>query len=349
MSIDRVSERGLAVLHAIVGDYVASNEAVGSKAIVERHHFGVSAATIRNDMALLEEEELITAPHTSSGRIPTDKGYRLYVDTLSKIRPMSSAQRTAIERFLGESSDLDDALGRSVRLLSQLTNQVAVVQYPSLAQVTVRHFELVAIGEDRVLCVLILGNGVVEQQIAYLPGASLTEEWVRGVRNRLSETVAGLTLEDAVDGVQQLAQSLDAWAAPGEGEVITGVLRVVATQLQANRGERITIAGTANLSRPLDFASSLPAVLEAIEEQVTLLRLFNELAREGREFSASIGRENEPYGLAGASVIASSYESEGRTPSGVGVLGPIRMDYASNISAVRAVARYLSNLLRDEH
>ncbi len=348
MSSDRVSERGLAVLHAIVGDYVASNEAVGSKAIVERHHFGVSAATIRNDMALLEEEELITAPHTSSGRIPTDKGYRLYVDTLTKIRPMSSAQRAAIERFLGESNDIDDALARSVRLLSQLTNQVAVVQYPSLAHVVVRHFELVAVGDDRVLCVLILGNGVVEQQIARLPGARITEEWVRGLRNRLSEEVAGLALEDAVGRVQQLAASIDGWAAPGEAKVIAGVLAVVLAQLQANRGERITIAGTANLSRPLDFASNLPSVLEAIEEQVTLLRLFNELAREGREFAASIGRENEPYGLPGSSVIASSYESEGRMPSGVGVLGPIRMDYASNISAVRAVARYLSNLLRDE-
>ena len=105
-----VSERGLAVLHAIVGDYVASNEPVGSKAIVDRHHFGVSAATIRNDMAMLEEEELIVAPHTSSGRVPTDKGYRLYVDTLAKIRPLTSAQRAAIERFLGESTDLEDAL-----------------------------------------------------------------------------------------------------------------------------------------------------------------------------------------------------------------------------------------------
>src|SRR5574338_959034 len=103
-----VSERSLAVLHAIVGDYVSSNEPVGSKTIVERHRFGVSAATIRNDMALLEEEELIVAPHTSSGRVPTDKGYRLYVDTLAKIRPLSAAQKTAIERFLGESRDLDD-------------------------------------------------------------------------------------------------------------------------------------------------------------------------------------------------------------------------------------------------
>ena len=131
-----VSERSLEVLRAIVQDYVASREPVGSKSIVERHSFGVSAATIRNDMALLEEEELIAAPHTSSGRIPTDKGYRVFVDQLTDVRPLTAAQRQAIETFLGESSDLDEVLARTVRLLSQLTNQLALVQYPCFAQRT---------------------------------------------------------------------------------------------------------------------------------------------------------------------------------------------------------------------
>ena len=118
-----VSERGLEVLRVIVQDYVASQEPVGSKAIVERHSFGVSAATIRNDMAQLEEEELIAAPHTSSGRVPTDKGYRVFVDQLTELRPLSVAQRQAIETFLGEAVDLDDVLARTVRLLSQFTSR----------------------------------------------------------------------------------------------------------------------------------------------------------------------------------------------------------------------------------
>src|SRR4030095_1086940 len=118
-----VSDRSLAVLRAIVQDYVASREPVGSKTIVERHAFGVSAATIRNDMALLEEEEVIAAPHASSGRIPTDKGYRVFVDQLTDIRPLTQAQRQAIETFLGESSDLDELLARTVPPISPLQNQ----------------------------------------------------------------------------------------------------------------------------------------------------------------------------------------------------------------------------------
>src|ERR1700709_959669 len=150
-----VSERGLEVLRVIVQDYVASREPVGSKTIVERHAFGVSAATIRNDMAALEEEELIGAPHTSSGRVPTDKGYRLFVDHLAGVRPLSGAQRQAIELFLGQSVDLDDVLARTVRLLSQLTQQVALVQYHSLSQPQVRHIELVALSATRLLSVVI--------------------------------------------------------------------------------------------------------------------------------------------------------------------------------------------------
>lgn len=341
-----VSERSLAVLHAIVSDFVASNEPVGSKSIVERHSFGVSAATIRNDMALLEEDELIAQPHTSSGRVPTDKGYRLYVDTLSKLRPLSAAQRSAIERFLGESSDLDDVMARTVRLLAQLTNQVAVVQYPSLRRIAVRHIDLVALGESRVLSVLILGNGIVEQQTASLPAAQVTEAWVSGLRDRIAGAVIGREVDAADAAIADLAVSIDEWAGPGEGELIQRVLDVVRGQLRANRSDRIAVAGAANLTRPGEFAHSLPAVLSAIEEQVTLLRLFDELVQDEREIAASIGRENEPYGLEGASIIATNYEQGG--DSRLGVLGPMRMDYVGNIQAVRAVARYLNRLLGEE-
>ncbi len=140
-----VTERGLQVLRAIVQDYVETHEPVGSRSIVDRHSFGVSAATIRNDMALLEDEELITAPHTSSGRVPTDKGYRVFVNHLAQLRPLSSAQRSAIESFLGEPADLDDLMVRTVRVLTQLTGQVALANNPSFARAHVTHVELVAL------------------------------------------------------------------------------------------------------------------------------------------------------------------------------------------------------------
>ena len=138
-------ERRLEVLRAIVQDYVSTNDPVGSKALAERHDLGVSPATIRNDMAVLEEQGYITQPHTSAGRVPTDKGYRLFVDRLSAVKPLSVAERRAIERFLDGAVDLHDVLSRTVRLLAQLTRQVAVVQYPTLSRSAVRHLEVVQV------------------------------------------------------------------------------------------------------------------------------------------------------------------------------------------------------------
>ena len=129
-----LDERKLDVLRAIVEDYVATQEPVGSRALVERHQLVCLAATVRNDMAVLEEEGYLRQPHTSAGRVPTDRGYRLFVDRLSRIKPLSPAERRAIERFLIGAVDLDDVVHRTVRLLAQLTRQVAVVQYPSLAR-----------------------------------------------------------------------------------------------------------------------------------------------------------------------------------------------------------------------
>src|SRR5215470_5981245 len=165
-----VDERKLEVLRAIVEDFIATSEPVGSKALADRHHLGVLPATIRNDMAALEEEGLIAQPHTSAGRIPTDAGYRVFVDRMTSIKPLSGAERRAIETFLDDAVDLDDVLHRAVRTLAQLTRNVAVVQYPSLSRSKVRHIELVALTESRLMLVLITDTGRVEQRIVELPG-----------------------------------------------------------------------------------------------------------------------------------------------------------------------------------
>ena len=164
-----LDDRKLEVLRAIVEDFVSTNEPVGSKALAERHSLGVSPATVRNDMAALEEEGYITHPHTSAGRIPTDKGYRLFVDQLSTVKPLSPAERRAIQTFLEGAVDLDDVVRRSVRLLAQLTRQVAVVQYPSLSRSAVRHLEIVHLAPHRLLLVLITDTGRVEQRLLELP------------------------------------------------------------------------------------------------------------------------------------------------------------------------------------
>ena len=336
-----VSDRSLEVLRVIVQDYVASREPVGSKSIVDRHSFGVSAATIRNDMALLEEEELITAPHTSSGRIPTDKGYRLFVDHLADLKPLTSAQRQAIETFLGESADLDDVLARTVRLLTQLTRQVAMVQYPSLQQARFRHLEVVALAPHKLLLVVITDSGHVDQRVVDVP-SEVDVDFLGELRAKLNTALTGVGVVEAAARLGELPSMFAASRMP----VVRVIVAAIADHVAATRHDKLVIAGASNLVRTEnDFHGSILPVLEAVEEQVVLLRLFSELEADQRGVSVSIGRENAPFGLGETSILASGYSAQGGSLAHLGVLGPTRMDYSSNIAAVRAVARYLSRAL----
>ena len=339
-----VSERGLQVLRAIVQDYVETREPVGSKTIVERHAFGVSAATIRNDMAQLEDEQLIAAPHTSSGRVPTDKGYRVFVDHLSQLRPLSGAQRSAISTFLEGATDLDDVLARTVRALTTLTGQVAIVQYPSFAQAHVSHVELVALEGGRMLVILVTDTGRVSQRMTQLRTAADADDLTR-LRDRVARLVTGRSVRQGAQAVADEFMALD--VERHDDLLASAVLRVVAEELEEFRQDKLVMAGTANLARrEQDFRSSIYPLLEAIEEQVTLLRLMSEMVADDEGLSVSIGRENEPFGLAEASVLTGDYDPA--THARVGVLGPTRMDYATNLAAVRTVAHYVGRLLEDD-
>ncbi|AQY01802.1 heat-inducible transcriptional repressor [Microbacterium foliorum] len=338
-----VSERGLRVLRAIVQDYVETHEPVGSRSIVDRYSFGVSAATIRNDMALLEDEELIAAPHTSSGRVPTDKGYRVFVDHLAQLRPLSVAQRTAIESFLTAPSDLDDLMVRTVRVLTQLTGQVALAQYPSFARAHLTHLELVALAPNRLLIVLVTDAGGVSQRIAPLP-VDVDDADMALLRARLSALITGRAVSDAAERLQTLLTDDE----HSHDIVLRALATIVIDELGAFRQERLVMAGAATLAkREQDFRGSIHPILEAIEEQVTLLRLMSEMEADSHGLAASIGTENASFGLGEASIVASNYAAPSGTAR-VGVMGPTRMDYPSNLAAARAVARYLSRMLDED-
>ncbi|MBC6461951.1 heat-inducible transcriptional repressor HrcA [Actinomadura sp. HBU206391] len=333
-----LDDRKLAVLRAIVEDYVSTNEPVGSKALADRHNLGVSPATIRNDMAVLEEEGYIAQPHTSAGRVPTDKGYRLFVDRLSTIKPLSPAERRAIETFLAGAYDLDDVVGRTVRLLAQLTRQVAVVQYPSLTRSAVRHVELVQVASNRLLLVLITNTGRVEQRVVETPSA-ISEDSIAHLRALLNTCLDGCGLTDAPNAVADLLERVSA----EDRAVAASVVSVLLETLVEKHDEKIVFAGAANLAA-VDFSESLRNVLEALEEQVVLMRLLGETG-DSSTLTVRIGTENPHEGLRSTSVVAVGYGVGDQALAKLGVLGPTRMDYPGTMGAVRAVARYVGQIL----
>jgi heat-inducible transcriptional repressor len=335
-----LDERKLTVLRAIVEDYVSTTEPVGSKSLVDRHHFDVSPATIRNDMAVLEEQGFIAQPHTSAGRIPTEKGYRLFVDRLSSVKPLSGAERRAIETFLGGAYSLDDVVTRTVRLLVQLTRQVAVVQYPSLTRSAIRHIELVPLAPQKLLLVLITDTGRVEQCTVDLPDP-WEDSSVSNVRALLNACLDGHKLADAAAMVADLSERIPA-AERANASAVFSVL--LASMIERNE-EKIVIGGAANLAAH-DFSQGVREVLEALEEQVVLMRLLGE-ATEPLTLTVRIGSENQVAGLRATSVVSTGYGTPAQPLAKLGVLGPTRMDYPGTMGAVRAVARYVGQILME--
>ena len=333
-----LDERKLAVLRAVVEDFVSTNEPVGSRALADRHPLGVSPATIRNDMVALEEDGYIAQPHTSAGRVPTDKGYRLFVDRLSSVKPLSAAERRAIESFLGGAVDLDEIVARTVRLLAQLTRQVAIVQYPSLTRSSVQHVELVPLGGQRIMVVVITNTGRVEQRVIDGLG-TVSENAVDDLRGRLNRAIAGKHLGDVPEAVEDLPSQV----APEDRPVAVAVLSVLLESLVERHEEKIVLACTANLAA-VDFAASLRDVLEALEENMVLIRLLGE-AKDPSMLTVRIGAENFHEGLRSTSIVSADYGVGNQSLAKIGVVGPTRMDYPGTMGAVRAVARYVGQIL----
>lgn len=335
-----MESRRLEILRAIVDEYVSTQEPVGSKAIADRHSLGISPATIRNEMALLEEQGLITHPHTSAGRIPTDLGYRVFVDKLATIKPLSTAERRAIESFLEGAHDLDDVVLRTVRLLADVTKQVAVVQYPSLVKSRVRHLELVTLTPSRLMLILITDSGRVEQRVIDF-GNDIEEFFIASLRSQLNQAIAGARLLDVADQLTGLVAGR-----PGnEKRDVNAIVTTLTEMAMEKPEERVVLAGTANLARfQEDFSTQIHPILEALEEQVVLLRLLGDV---GENVQVRIGQEQSDENLRQTSVISVGYGSEVNPLGALGVLGPTRMDYAASIAAVSAVARYVGRYMNE--
>lgn len=356
--------RRMLVLRAVVEDYIRSQEPVGSAALSKERDLGVSSATIRNDMAALEDEGYLIQPHTSAGRVPTEKGYRYFVDRLATVVPLSEAQRRGINRFLSGSISLQDALQRSARLLSEITGQVAVVASPSLSKATLRHVELVPVAMTTLLAVVITDTGRVAQH-----GLTVTTMPTVDDVNRLSNTVNEQCSDQSLSAASEIVRSIaNSTGFESVREVADALADAFASMALDERANELYMSGTSHLAHSRSLADLAP-LFDALEEQVVLMKLMSNLSEEpsASGVSVSIGSESHTPGLLHASVVSSGY-GRSATPVAnvpehsdtstnqdnanepiafVGSIGPTHMDYAATMAAVRAVARYLTAFISE--
>ncbi|WP_423220488.1 heat-inducible transcriptional repressor HrcA [Bifidobacterium imperatoris] len=354
--------RRMLVLRAVVEDYIRSQEPVGSTSLTKQHDLGVSSATIRNDMAALEDEGYLIQPHTSAGRVPTEKGYRYFVDRLATVMPLSEAQRRGINSFLEGSVSLKDALQRAARLLSEITGQVAIVASPSLAKATMRHVEMVPVAMNTLLAVVITDTGRVAQHGLVVPSMPSADD-INHLSSTVNEQCGGLSLAKAGEKVRSIAETAGFEEVKAVAKALADAFESMALDERANE---LYMSGASHLAHSRSLADLAP-LFDALEEQVVLMKLMSNLSEETNAsgVGVAIGSESHTPGLLHASVVSSGYGrkaasrdsnlDDGSTTSPsdnepvafVGSIGPTHMDYAATMAAVRAVARYLSAFISE--
>ena len=341
-SVVELDERKRIVLRAVVTEYVATGQPVGSVHVVAATGLEVSSATVRSDMGALEELQLIAQPHTSAGRIPTDRGYRWFVDDLRNAPELDSRQREVIEELLGSARDVEDLLARTTTVLSQLTRLVSLVISPAIETSRLRLIELVGLGPLSALLLLVSDTGRVEKHTVDLPVGTDARD-VDRVRNMLADRLVGRRFGDVGPALRLLSDE-----APADLRGIVRSVAEVAADVREDRVHQVFVGGQSALVDDLSLQrEELSRLLQLLEERDTLARMLEEAAQGPDEGSPTvrIGGENAIADLRTTSLVAQRYRLV--SAGSLGVLGPTRMDYGSALSTVRAVSDQLQRTLDD--
>jgi heat-inducible transcriptional repressor len=339
-----LDERKALVLRAIVSHYVSTGEPVGSKTLVDRYKLRVSPATVRNDMGALEEQGYIYQPHTSAGRIPTDTGYRFFVDAWGSDVRLPAEQAQQIRSFFGQPRwELEDSLRQTASLLSDLTDHAAVVFAPVLDRSVIRHVELVRLSAGRAMVVLVTDNGLVENHVL-----SVSESLADDELEAASSTLNQIAVDQPLDSVDETIRSSVERFPADLREPVAAIADALREDLAHRETDRVFLEGAANIVDEQKFADleTVRQVIGALENRRLLLEVMAD-ALSVQNVSVRIGSENQAEGMQSSSVISASYGVGGHILGSLGVVGPTRMDYRKTIAAVYEVSANLGRMLTE--
>lgn len=329
-----LDERKTAILRAVVQEYIATAQPVGSTHVANAPGVQVSSATVRNEMAVLEQEGYLAQPHTSAGRVPTDKGYRFYVDhmtTPGRLEPV--AQQRVGQFFDTAHGRLEELLHQTTNLLAQVTHHAALVVGPPAQTATVRSAQVVSLSQRTATVVVVLSNGVVENEVIELP-ADTSDVRLAAVTAHLQAHMVGRARDRAGDAVP----------ATGDRE-LDQVCESATTALGRRHDESVFVGGAASMAAAFDTVDTVRSVLRTLEQQYVMVSLVRDVLNRG--LTVAIGAEHGIEPLAACSVVVSPVVVDGEQVGTVGVLGPTRMDYPQALATVEAVSDRLGRRLSD--
>ena len=334
--------RAQAILRAVIEEYVTTATPVGSQALVDRYSLRVSSATVRNILAELEMNGLLMHPHTSAGRVPTDLGYRYYVDFLMELEKISDKEKLDIREQLDRAVDAEELLRDTSRLLGKISNQLSIVTSPHLSSGIFQKIELMQVSSSKLLVLISIQSGIV-RTIMLEVGMELKRDVLDQVARILNERLSGLTLKEVRDTfVDRLTEFKDEH---------TGLIRLFVDSVDqlfddSMEREKVHIAGTGNLIEHPEFGDpkNFRSVIEMIENEDIIVHLLEKHDIPNKDFVITIGAENQETKAQDYSLVTATYNVNGVTGR-VGIMGPTRMNYSKLIPLVDHVAKTIAELL----
>lgn len=338
-----LDDRKLKVLHAIINSYIASAEPIGSRTISKKYDLGVSSATIRNEMSDLEELGYLNKPHTSAGRVPSDKAYRLYVDTMIKNAKYSLDMKKKNEikkSLLKESKEIDQLLQHSAKILSQITNYTSLAIAPQLKKSTLKHIQLIPTDELKILVVIVNDSGMIKSTIFRVEN-KVSEDQLNVISNYLNRKLRGLTLEEISDGIDTAVfKELYEFK-----NIIDEIIPIISQSLEDIEEVEVFADGVTNIFDFPEYSdiSKAKTFISFIEDKNLVVNML--LSNAFNDFEIVIGEENVIEEIKDCSLITANYKIDGKTVGKIGVIGPTRMDYFTVISAVRLLSINLNEII----
>ena len=339
-----LDERKQRILQAVIQDYISSAEPVGSRTLARKYDLGVSPATIRNEMADLEMLGYLEHIHTSSGRVPSSKGYRLYVDSLLPVQPMTDAEKVMIDKwYKAKVQQLDQVFQETAKIISKLTRNVSLVLAPQISKAAFRCMQFLPLDDHRVIAVLMTDAGFVENRIMEMPAGSSFEDFQR-MAKVINGCLAGHTLGAIQNGSLKKIE-----AEIGDNGLYESAMTLIDKALNSQRKERLYLGGTTEMMEQPEFhnvdkVKELLIMLEKDELMKDILK-----AHLGDGLTVTIGQENEYSGIKDCSIITATYHLDGELLGSMAVLGPTRMEYGRTMSLLNYMNNNLTEVIKRLH
>lgn len=343
MSLDK---RKIKILKAIISSYIDNAEAVGSRTISKKYELGVSPATIRNEMSDLEEMGFLVQPHTSSGRIPTDKAYRYYVDDLWKKASNSKDSNLSeiIKVIDEEAHEMESVMKNSVRILSQFTKYTSFIIAPHLRKSVIKRIQLVPIAETKLLLVIVLRSNIVKQVMLKL-NSPIPFEQMERISSMLSEKLSGYKLEDVnLELKENLIEQLYHMR-ENSGDSLIEIVPFLMNHISKLEDINVYSDGITNILNLPEYSNHEKAkeFISFVENKDSVAGLFQFVGKN--DLDISIGRENPYEELRDCSLITATYKFNGKIIGKIGVIGPTRMDYQKVISTVKSISEAMNEII----